>query len=157
MKTRPKIHPMAAKQQIDHALYCLREVERETGTITDISALSKYTLDDYLFLPELSQTSFEWLKYGIEAGILRMDRRVIPFAHHYADHKRMAKDMLAFSAREESGKYLDRFMARLVSRFGPEGARDWLLNDDEPATPEQNRVIVEHYRKAVKAANDAKP
>jgi hypothetical protein len=156
MKTRPKPNAADVKPQIDYALHLLHQVEQFTGTITDIAELD-YPDEDMIYLPVLTPAAAEWIRFAIVNDIIRMDRRVIPFAHYYAERQEQA--FVAFSERSanESEQYMTRFMTRLVARFGVEGARDWLLDDQEPATLEQNRIIVEYYNKAVKALTDAKP
>ena len=156
MKTRPKPNAKDLKPQIDHALRQLHEVEQFTGTKTDIAELD-YSDDDFCYLPILTPAAAKWIRFSIESGIIRMDRRVVAFAHYYAERQERAFLAFAEKAARESGDYLERFMSRLVARFGPEGARDWLCDDPAPATEDQNRIIVQHYNKAVKAAKDAKP
>lgn len=156
MKTRPKPNAHDVRPQIDYALHLLHQVEQFTGTITDISELD-YPDDDMIYLPVLTTAAAEWIRFAIVNDIIRMDRRVIPFTHYYAQRQELAFVAFAQRAATESEEYMTRFMTRLVARFGPEGARDWLLDDQEPATIEQNRIIVEYYNKAVKAMNDAKP
>jgi hypothetical protein len=156
MKTRPIPNAADVKQEIDYALSMLHRVQQVTGTITEISVL-KYSDDDFINLPVLTTDAAEWIRFAISSDIVRMDRRVIPFAHYYAERQDRAFVAFAEKSANESDDYLTRFMTRLVARFGVEGARDWLLEDQEPATLEQNRIIVEYYNKAVKALNDAKP
>jgi hypothetical protein len=155
MKTRPKPNAADVKQEIEYALSLLHRVQQVTGTITDISAL-KYSNDDFRYLPVLTPAAAEWIRFAIVNDIIRMDRRVIPFAHYYAGMQERALLAFAERAANESNEYLTRFMTRLIARFGVEGARDWLLDDQEPATLEQNRIIVEYYNKAVKALKTTK-